>query len=141
MKKIMLSICVIGLLASCKKDDDDDRVCDFSQSNFVGTYKVTSVAYKADSSTPEEDEFSTWDACEKDDLIIFNSNNTITYQDVGTICTPNGNDVGIWSYVNSNTVNINGDITTVTSFNCDGGIFTIAGTDPGEYTRITLDRQ
>lgn len=138
MKKVMIGLLLAGVFTSCKKDD---KKCDFNQANFAGTYKVTSVIYKADASTSAVDEFTTWDACEKDDLVIFNTNGTVTYQDAGTVCTPDGNDTGIWAYVNSSTVIIDGDNATVSDFSCSGMKVTFSDLSTGESNAITLVKQ
>ena len=129
---------VIAVAATgCKKDKKN---CDLNAGNLQGSYKVTAVSYKADATTATVDEFATWDACEKDDLVIFNSNNTVTYSDAGTVCSPDGNDTGIWS-LSGDQLNLDGEIYTVSSFNCDGATFTNIGDDPGELTTITVDKQ
>lgn len=139
MKKIILALFVLATVASCKKDDD--KTCDYSQANFAGTYKVTAAKYKANTATAEVDEFATWDACQKDDLIVFNSNSSINYQDAGSVCTPSGNDTGIWAYTSSNTVNVDGEVYSVASFNCSGATLTQIGTAAGELYTIVLARQ
>ncbi len=137
MKKIILSVVVISFaFLSCKKD----KTCDLNTGNFVGSYKVTSFKYKADASTPEIDEFTFWDACEKDDLVIFNANNTITYSDAGLVCTPDGNGTGIWT-LSGSAINIDGQVGTVSHFDCNGTTITIAGTTAGELTTVSLSRQ
>ncbi|MBS1733146.1 MAG: lipocalin family protein [Bacteroidetes bacterium] len=139
MKKYFGAFILLTLAVSCKKDKDKD--CSFSEANFVGSYKITALKYKASASATEVDEFALFSACEKDDIITFNSNHTITYTDAGTVCTPAGNDTGAWTYINSSSVNIDGDVANVASFDCTGIIFTISGTTAGELTTVTLARQ
>lgn len=128
---------VLGALASCKKDE---KKCDLNSSNILGTYKVTSVKYKANSTTAEVDEFATWDACEKDDVTTLNSNGTSVTTDVGTVCSPAANYTGTWALV-GNQLNTDGDVATVTSFDCGGMTLKYEGSDPGEYTITTLVKQ
>ncbi len=139
MKKIIVGFTFLALAASCKKDKDKD--CSFSEANFVGSYKITALKYKANSSATEVDEFALYSACEKDDVITFNSDHTINYTDAGVVCSPAGNDTGVWSYINSNTVNVDGDVSNIVSFDCSGMVVTINGTTAGEVTTITLARQ
>lgn len=142
MKKILLSALVLSIaFTSCKKDDV--KVCDLNATNLVGSYKTTAITYKADAATPAVDIFNDplfYDACEKDDLLIFNANNTITFSDAGVVCTPAGNDTGVWTLAGS-TVTIDGELATITSFSCSGMTATIAGTTAGELTTITLVKQ
>ena len=135
MKKMILSLVVLSaVLVSCKKDDKN---CDFNSANFVGSYRVTGLTYKADAATPPVDEFALLPACEKDDVVIFNANNTSTYSDAGVACTPPGNDTGVWA-ISGNTVNVDGSVYTVSAFSCTGTTFTQAGPAAGELTTITL---
>jgi len=139
MKKLLgMAVVFAVALSSCKKDDE--KVCDLNQSNLLGSYKTTSFKYKADASTPEVDEFLTLPACEKDDLYVFNSNYTVNFVDAGTQCTPPGNDASVWA-LSGNTITIDGEIGTVTSFNCSGMTVTFLGTTAGEVTTITLAKQ
>jgi len=138
MKKIILASALISFaFLSCKKDD---KTCNLSQSSFVGTYKVTAFKYKANTAATEVDEFPTWDACEKDDIVIFNANNTITFTDAGAVCVPDGNDTGVWALTGS-TINIDGQAGTVSQFDCNSATLVLTGTAAGELTTISLARQ
>jgi hypothetical protein len=141
MKRIILSAIVLSAaLVSCKKDD---KTCDLNATNIVGSYKTTAITYKADASTPAVDIFNNplfYAACEKDDIIVFNANNTLTFTDAGTACTPPNNDTGTWS-LSGSVLNFDGELATVTSFTCSGMTATIAGTTAGELTTITLAKQ
>jgi hypothetical protein len=139
MKKIILSALVVAMAATgCKKDKE--TVCNLDAAGIVGSYKITSVLYKADASTPEVDLFTLYDACEKDDIIKLNSGGTVTYQDAGTVCTPPGDDTGTWS-LSGTTLTIDGEAATVSNYSCSGMTGTITGTTAGEYTKIVLARQ
>ena len=138
MKKIsLIAVLLSTMLFSCKKDDEK---CELSQSAFVGSYKVTALKYKASTSTPEIDEFAILPACEKDDVITFNSNGSTTYTDAGTVCVPDGNYTGTWNLTGSTIVS-DGEIGTVTYFDCNGTTITFAGTSVGELTTVSLSRQ
>ncbi|MBC7935152.1 MAG: hypothetical protein H7Y86_07320 [Rhizobacter sp.] len=126
MKKTLMLLSAGFILAatSCKKDDD----CDLNTGNFAGTYKISSVKYKANSSTPEADITSVeFDACELDNLHKFNSGGVYSYQVAGTACSPeddNYNDT--WS-LSGSTVTVEGESSTVSSFSCNG--FSISDND------------
>jgi len=119
MKKalIVLSAAFILLAGTgCDKDDD----CDLNSSNLAGTYKITSVVYKLNASTPEENVTGdVFEACELDDLHIFNSNGTYAYQVAGVACTPEAAEyTSAWSLAGT-TLTLDGDPATVSSFSCD----------------------
>ena len=138
MKKIILPVLLTSIaFASCKKDE---KVCDLNATNLAGSYKVTSFIYKADATTPAVDLYATADACEKDDLIIFNVNNTITFSDLGVVCSPSGNDTGTWS-LSGNSLNFDGVVYSITTFSCSGMTATSTGPAVGETETITLVKQ
>ena len=137
MKKIILSLVVLStVLVSCKKTDKN---CDLNANNLVGTYRLTAATYKANTATAAIDLFATLSPCEKDDLLILNSGGTYTYTDAGVVCSPSGNDTGLWSFSGS-TLIIDGDAYSVPSFSCSGMTITQAGTTPGELTTLTLTK-
>ena len=139
MKKIMLAACLMAFaFVSCKKDKDP--VCELSQANLVGSYKVTGLKYKANASTAEVDEFPSWDACEKDDITVLNADNTATFTDAGLVCTPNGSSTGNWAFA-SNVFTLNGRLGTVNNFSCTGMTVILNGPGAGEITTITLVKQ
>ena len=137
MKKILFGILALGAMVSCKKDE---KKCDLNAANFVGSYKTTAVTYKADAATAPVDEFATYPACEKDDLIIFNSNNTVTFSDAGVVCASPGNDTGVY-ILNGSQLNLDGEIYTITSFDCNGATLTSVGSAAGELSTITVVKQ
>jgi Lipocalin-like domain len=138
MKKIILSVFVLStVLVSCKKDDKN---CDLNAGNFVGSYKVSAISYKANTATPVVDEYATLPACQKDDVITFNANNTSNYTDAGTVCTPNGSDVGVWT-LSGGSVTLDGDVYAVASFSCSGMTISQAGPAAGELYTVTLVKQ
>ena len=138
MKKIILSVAVISFaLLSCKKSD---KSCDLSTAAFAGTYKVTSVMYKADATTPEIDEYATWSACEKDDRVTFNANGTSSFDDLGTVCVPDGSYTGTWS-LTGNSITVDGAPGTVIYFDCNSAAISFIGTAVGEKSTVSLARQ
>ena len=138
MKKLVLSALILsGLLVGCKDDDDD---CDLNSGNLAGTYQITGLSYKANASATPVDIYATYDACEKDDRVIFNTNGTVTYSDAGVVCVPDGNDMGTWA-LSGSTLTMDGQAGTVSSFNCSGMTLSIAGATSGELTTVTLVRR
>ncbi len=144
MKKFLLFFTIIAFaFSSCKKKEkSNDKDCSLTEANLLGSYKVTSVKYKASASTPEVefiDQF--FDPCAKDDVTTFNADHTYTYTDAGTACSPNGDRTGTWSLA-GNTATVDGQSGTIENFSCTG--FTAVGTDgltPGDKVSLTYTRQ
>ena len=137
MKKVLLflSVAVVGFTA-CDKDDDD---CDVNVASIAGTYKVISAKYKANPTAPEQDWYAALPACEKDDLQILNANGTYTYQDAGATC--GGDFTGTWS-LNGNIINIDGEVGTVTGWDCNNLVVEgEVGLVAGDKLIVTYDRQ
>ena len=137
MKKlVVLSLAGLFFLAGCKKDDK----CDLSSSSIVGTYRTTSITYKASAGSPEVDVYSNLDACAKDDLVIFNDNGSVIFQDAGMVCSPSGTDTGNWS-LSGNTILLDGEAGTVSSFDCDAMVLSMSDVTTGETSTVRLVRQ
>ncbi|MEP6713768.1 MAG: hypothetical protein ABJA37_15180 [Ferruginibacter sp.] len=139
MKKTILSALLLStVLFSCKKDNKN---CDLNTANFAGSYKTVSIKYKATPSSAEIDVFSSYDACEKDDLVIFNANGTYTTTDSGVKCTPTTpDDGGAWSLIGSE-LTVDGETGTVTSFDCNNASINTKDNSTGESSTISLVRQ
>ena len=138
MKKFILPLFVLSsIITSCQKDP---KKCELSSANLVGTYKITANGYKKDADSPMVDVYANYRPCEKDDLIIFNANNTITFSDAGVKCAPPGDSTGNWT-LSGNNVNIKGRTYVVSSFDCSAMSGSVSGNTPGELTTVTLTRQ
>lgn len=109
------------VLFSCKKNNDE--TCTISTASIAGTYKLTASKYKQTPASAEMDIFATLSACEKDDLNILVAGGVFNYQDVGTVCSPNGSYSSTWSLSGSN-LTIDGDLYVIQSFNCSTLIVT-----------------
>lgn len=147
MKKIILSALVIAVsvaFVSCKKDKKE--TCSLSASSIVGTYKVTSVKYKATAASAEQEIFTddTWfDACERDDTYAFDATNVLTYTDAGVSCGGGGSFNTTWS-LSGNTLTLTGfgAAGTVSDFNCSSMKLTVNEFDvPGDVAVFTFARQ
>lgn len=108
-----------------------------------GSYKITAYTYKASASSAEQDYFNIAfpDACERDDIIMLNSNGNYAYTDAGVACSPAGDYTGTWS-VSGTSINLDGDLGTLESFDCK--TLVISNTDvitSGDKVKITLTRQ
>ncbi len=146
MKKVLFGLMAISLLAAtgCKKDKDE--TCDLNTTTLQGTYKITAATYKADANAPVEDEYATWDLCDKDDLYILGANFQLTITDAGQVCTPSNSDTGGWLFDAANNqlslIVPSGNVAgTVSNFSCSGMTLSVAGFDPGEVTTLTFAKQ
>ena len=136
------------LLFSCKKDSgSSNNTCSLSSSAIVGTYKIIAATYQATATSAPTNDYATWDACEKDDLITINSNNTYQFSDGALVCNPSGAETGTW-FLNGSVlvINTNGSTNsysqTITEFNCTTFKLTnIYDATTGENEVLTLQRQ
>jgi hypothetical protein len=135
---LLLSISVFSL--SCKKDD----TCTLSSTSIVGTYKTTAATIQANASATPVDDYATWEACEKDDLISINADGSFLTSEGAVACSPANNFSGNWSLSGSNfTITVFGfsETASITDFNCSS--FKIRSVDDvtGEITITTLTKQ
>ncbi|HKB45896.1 MAG TPA: lipocalin family protein [Chitinophagaceae bacterium] len=142
MKKIIfLSLVTILFITGCKKHADPP--CTTNATSISGSYKITAVTYKANASSPEMDYFNILFpyACERDDIYTFQANGSYQIKDAGTVCSPAGDDDGTWS-VSGNSMVIDGDATTIESFNCKTLVFVNMDTQTsGDKLKFTLTKQ
>ena len=149
MKKLLffLSAAVV-FLSACSKDDDTPP-CTLNASSFAGTYKITAATYQEDSTAPVEDDFATWDACEKDDVYTFNSNGSFSFSEGATQCDPPTDPVsGTWT-LSGSVVTINVTIAgqniplplSIENFNCSSFKIRDVDSSTGEISVSTFTKQ
>jgi len=142
MTKTAILALSLVFLFSCKDKDED--LCTTTTASVAGSYKITGVSYKENANANEVDYFAVWtpDACERDDIITFNSNGTYQYTDAGVDCSPSGNDVGTWALAGTTSMTIDGDAVTLESFDCRKLIIVNNDTQlPGDKLKLTLTKQ
>ena len=125
IKLLVIGLSVAGLLAACSKKDEDYKIS-ATKENLVGKYKLTALTDQAGSAAPQ-DVLSTLESCEKDDRIQLNADLTYNYLDEGTKCTPKGDDNGAWAYLSTTQISIDGDVSTIKSF--DGNTLILTSTE------------
>lgn len=143
MKKIIFLVFITVLfITGCKKDAEP--ACTTDAASIAGAYKITAVTYKASASSTETDYFNLLfpDACDRDNVYTFQSNSTYQIKDAGTVCTPNGDDNGTWSFVSASTMMIDGDMVNLESFNCKNLVLINNDTQiMGDKLKLTLTKQ
>lgn len=121
MKGAFAALVLAGtFIISCKKDPSPTPApdCSISMAGLSGAYKLISLQYKRNATAPVVNYLDFMDDCEKDDIVTLKSDGTYHYNDVGTVCNPNGSDNGTWS-VTGNTITSDGTINgTVSSYDC-----------------------
>ena len=143
MKRLLLPLLLSALFFACKKEDNKPATCNTDVSSISGSYKFTAYTYKASASAPEQDYFNVifTEACERDDILTFNSNGNWTLKDAGTVCSPSGDDNGSWT-LSGNTMSIDGGPLTIESFDCKSLVLSNTNVDiTGDKLKITLTKQ
>jgi len=131
------------VIFSCKKNKDNNSSCTTDVASISGSYKITAYTYQASPSSPEVDHYTTLfpDACDRDNVLVFSTNGTYQLVDAGVVCSPSGDDNGTWS-LSGNTMTVNGDQTTIESFDCKTLLLVNLDTQTsGDKLKITLTRQ
>jgi hypothetical protein len=139
MKQLLAISCLLLVVMSCSKDDSN--TCSTNKENIAGNYKVTGNTYKQTPTSPEENLMDDAQPCDLDDVITFNTNDTYQVADQGVACSPTNDDAGTWS-LSGSTLTIDGEPTTIKSFNCK--TLVAVSTDvfvAGDQITLTLTKQ
>jgi hypothetical protein len=146
MKKIIgISFLAVILFSSCKKDDPTPT-CTLSATSILGTYKTTAATIQADAQSPVVDDYATWDACEKDDLVTLSAGGVFSGSEGVTSCTPPTDPISANWALSGNNLNITYmgfalPPVTVSDFTCNSFKVTSVDATTGEISVSTLTRQ
>jgi hypothetical protein len=143
MKWALTALVCSTMFFSCKKDPvNPEPDCSINRTNLSGAYKLTAMTYKRSATAPVVNYLDYMDDCEKDDIITLKSDGTYQYNDAGTVCNPNGSDIGTWS-VTGNTINSDGTINgTITSYDCKTLMYYAENINlPGDKFSFTMVKQ
>jgi hypothetical protein len=119
MKKSLLVLSVFAILfSSCKKDD---VALTPTKENLTGTYIMTAFTIGQNGVTVNafnnSDENLNWyEACDRDDQYQLNADMTYHTIDAGTECFPDNNYQATWRLVNTTTLELDGSVITIKSF-------------------------
>lgn len=103
-----MMLVVAGFVSSCNKDEDPAPTGSNKSNSekLVGkNWKITAATLK-DPSGATTDEYADMEACDKDDLYIYNANGTYVLDAGATKCDPNDpqTEPGVWSMNSGQTV-------------------------------------
>lgn len=127
-------------ILSCKKEESGSS-CATNMQLIAGSYKLSGMKYKANSTAAETEIINTLDACIQDDLFRFNVNGTYDYLDTGIVCSPGGTHSSVWA-LNGNMITVDGDAVTIESFNCKKlVVFQNDFIVPGDQITVTYTKQ
>lgn len=121
MKKITLFVLVAvmaTLVSSCKKDDDNNSNNPSGGSSATKTEMITAKSWKVTGLTVGgQDFYSQMDACDKDDLHTFKTDNTYIYDEGASKCDPSDPQVistGTWKFTENETkIEYDGETATI----------------------------
>ncbi|MEP6674523.1 MAG: hypothetical protein ABJA78_05195 [Ferruginibacter sp.] len=145
MKQVFFALLIIILVTSCKKSSDSSLSCSLTEANIIGNFRITGLVRRLNPLSENIDLFSSYPACQKDDVIQFMANGTYKYIDAGTRCSPYDSQPDPWSIIGANQMHFDGELFTVKSFDCNTlVIYKIdapqINTNPGAVTTLTLSK-
>ena len=103
MQRVLVAVSAIAFIVvfyACKKSNDAPSNARTVQ-NFSGSYNYTGLSYSSGSTVINT--FDSLDACEKDNILKFNTDLTYNFIDTGTVCAPPEGGQGDWN------ISANGD--------------------------------
>jgi hypothetical protein len=138
MKKTILALSIGTLLfTSCKKEDTPFVA---TKENIAGSYKLTAATFAGINVFNNSDEsLNFYDACERDDIFSLNINSTYAVADAGTQCDPASDAEGTWEFVNSKTISVDGETSTIKSW--DGKTLVTEANVNGAVLATTMVKQ
>lgn len=99
--------------------------CEISMNGLSGSYKLTSLQYRANGTTAPVDYLSSMEDCEKDDILVLKNNGMYEYNDLGTACKDSEPEHGTWT-VKGNTLSTDGTLHgTISSYDCKTMVYYI----------------
>lgn len=129
----------IGFLACTKSADTNNSALTIE--NISGTYALKGLVWNFGGFNINV--FDSLEACQKDNLIKFNTDKTVDYIDAGTVCAPPEDDNGTWDLQGDSLIfSSNYSNAKIQSF--DGTTLVLTGVpegEPGTTATTTLQKQ
>jgi Lipocalin-like domain len=141
MKNLSIISVLFFLFIRCNKNGVDSPTCTANAATIAGTYITIAFTYKETPTADPYDIYAVMSPCEKDDLIILNTNNTCDRTEGEILCSPPRDESGNWS-ISGSTLNIDDAPATIKSFDCKTLVLVQNDLDkPGDQLTITLQKQ
>ncbi|MFL5810875.1 MAG: hypothetical protein ACJ749_15245 [Flavisolibacter sp.] len=139
MKKMIIAFSALALLfTSCKKDEESKPSVP-TKENLTGVWMITAAQVTSGGTSinvfnNSDEIINMYAPCARDDKYHFNADLSFLVEDAGTKCDPESGATGEWALTNATTVNINGEVKTIDSFD---GKTMVVSSDQGSAKLIT----
>ncbi|MCX6208928.1 MAG: hypothetical protein NTZ59_05360 [Bacteroidetes bacterium] len=123
----------VVLMACTKTENPATTYLPLTKYNVAGTYKITALTFTPNSSLIEYDVYNIdtiFKACQKDDLLIFDTNYVFNYADSGTQCSMPQNYTGVYVISSPNLLAFEGENFIVQSLSTTNLVITQSQTLP-----------
>ena len=142
MKWALMAIMSGSMFFSCKKEKENTPECGKTLTGLAGSYKLTALQYKSGANAEPADYMAYMDDCEKDNLLVLKSDGTYDYNDIGSVCSPDGTEHGTW-VVEGNTLTSDGILNgTIGSYDCKTLVYYVGNAiEKGDRLTYTLVKQ
>ena len=143
MKKTFSRILFMGLafsaVVACSKDSSSDH--SLTVANISGTYALKAIILSYGGINFNA--YDSLDACEKDNLVKFNTDKTVNFVDAGTVCSPSEDDNDTWDVRNDSIILGSSPSGKINSFDGTTLVVTASADDqyPGAVSTTTLQKQ
>jgi hypothetical protein len=103
MRKLLLCVLGVAALGACKKNNETSPETSRTELLTAKNWRLAAATITADSKTT--DEYAASDACERDNFIKFNSNNTVVVDEGANRCDPSNaqTQTSTWDFNNDQT--------------------------------------
>ena len=143
MKKTFVRTLFIGLAFSaviaCSKSESNDHP--LTVESISGTYALKAIILSYGG--VNFNVYDSLDACEKDNLVKFNTDKTVNFVDAGTVCSPSEDDNDTWDVRNDSIILGSSPSGKINSFDGTTLVVTASADDqyPGAVSTTTLQKQ
>lgn len=119
MKKVLLGLCALTIMAtSCKKDGDESSRAQVTPTpeSLAGTYSITKRVIKTESMETDDTNSSWVSPCMRDNLHKLNADMTYEMFDTNLKCDPDASFTNTWNLNSTTSITINGRSSRIDSY-------------------------